>query len=185
MITSETIKEIFPALIKAQVGAERPVKKNQGYNYKYADLKEVLRVVRPVLEKNGLGIIQKPFTDESRVGVTTRLIHESGEWIESTYSTPLKKLDPQDVGSVITYYRRYAVLGALNLAPEDDDAETASKNRNNNQHAAEGHRPATDKQKSFVERLIVQNNLQDQVTDEWFDNLTAKQANEFIGRYRL
>jgi hypothetical protein len=82
--------------------------------------------VRPKFTKHGIAIIQVPTNGpESNIGVTTRLAHSSGQWIEgSLYIAPLK-FDAQGVGSVITYLRRYALLAMAGVAPDDDDGEAA------------------------------------------------------------
>ena len=60
--------------------------------------------------------------------VRTILVHaESGESFETTTSIPLVKADPQGYGSALTYARRYAIMGLLGLAPEDDDGQAASR----------------------------------------------------------
>jgi hypothetical protein len=54
-------------------------------------------------------------------------VHSSGEWMEATYTMHPVKQSPQDLGSAITYQRRYAVGAVLSLnIDDDDDANSAS-----------------------------------------------------------
>ena len=128
MNKSPSITKLAPALAKAQ--AEMPVVKMNAQNpflkNKYADLGAVIETSRPILSKHGLAIIQTPVSDGDKIGVTTMLIHESGEWLEDTIyltSANSKGLsDAQSAGVVISYLRRYSWSSILGLyADEDND----------------------------------------------------------------
>lgn len=143
MKKSESIKELAAALATAQgqfASAEREktasvqMKSGGKYSYAYADLAAYLDVCRAPLAANGLSITQEAVTEGNRVHVTTLLMHASGEWIESSplslaiISRGGDSVDPQAVGSAITYARRYALSAVLGMASEvDDDAAKASK----------------------------------------------------------
>ena len=131
MKKSESITKLAQALAKAQ--GEMPVVKMNAQNpflkNKYADLGAVIETSRPVLAKHGLSISQFPVSDGERVGVTSILMHESGEWLEDTLTfgvTDSKGLSvAQASGVVISYARRYswaAIIGAY--ADEDVDGHT-------------------------------------------------------------
>lgn len=128
MNRSETITEIAKALAKFQSEVSDPnrTKENASLNSKYVTLDSLLQAVRPVLANNGLSFLQVPFTGTDVVSVTTMLLHESGEWLESDpFTLPLMKKDPQGVGSVVTYARRYSLSSILGVAwDEDDDAQS-------------------------------------------------------------
>lgn len=128
MATSESIKELATALAKAQSTIQNPHKKsdNKHFNSKYADLAEVLDVVRPAMSSNGLSFTQMPSFKDGIVSVETMLMHTSGEWISSCASTPIGKHDPQGVGSAITYLRRYSLAAVAGVAQDDDDGNSAS-----------------------------------------------------------
>lgn len=98
--------------------------KNPFYKNKYASLSNIIEAVNKPLNDNGLSIVQMPCNE----GLTTMLVHSSGEWISSTSSTPVKdSTDPQKLGSAITYARRYALGAILSLnIDEDDDGQKAS-----------------------------------------------------------
>ena len=126
---SETIGAIAGALAKAQAEM-KSAKKNQDNPYfksVYADLASCYEACREPLAKNGIAVFQgiEDSTDGESVTLNTMLLHSSGEWLSSSLRMPLLKKDPQAVGSVITYARRYGLSAAIGLASEDDDAESA------------------------------------------------------------
>ena len=132
---SEQLNELATALSKAQ--AEMPAVPMNAVNpflkNKYADLAEMIRVASPVLAKHGLSISQQPVSMEGQVGVTTTLLHTSGQWIEDTISLPLGdekgKSLAQVAGSIITYLRRYSYGAIVGLATDEDtDGNAPSKN---------------------------------------------------------
>ncbi len=124
--TGQTLgSELAHALVQAQVEYESIDRTKSGYNYKYAPLEVVRRAVLPTLHKHGLAVMQYPVSDDDRVGVTTYLVHQSGEYVQETFMTRLPKTDPQSVGAAITYYRRYSLLACLGLAPEDEDTDAS------------------------------------------------------------
>lgn len=127
MKTSESIKEIASAMNKAQaeMTAAKKDSKNPFFKSSYADLGSVVLALKEAFCNNGLSYVQVPLMEESSVGVTTRLMHSSGEWIEGTLTLPMAKLDPQGAGSAITYARRYALQAMAGIPSADDDAEFA------------------------------------------------------------
>ena len=129
MQTSATIGAIAKAFAAAQGELENVTKdrENPFYNAKYATLAAVLDEVRPVLAKNGIGVVQSPGTnDKGQITVTTTLVHESGEWMQSCFVVPTSKNDAQGVGSAISYGRRYSLAAMCGVAQEDDDANAAA-----------------------------------------------------------
>jgi hypothetical protein len=126
MLTSATIENISKALIKfhAEVGKIIKASSNPFFKSKYASLPDILDSIREPLASSGLVIIQTPTQNN---GLTTRLLHSSGEWFEDTYFMQPVKNDPQGLGSLITYQRRYALGSILSLnIDEDDDGNKAS-----------------------------------------------------------
>ncbi len=130
MKKSESIKELASALkdFQAEVKNPKNVANNPFFNSKYAPLDEVINTVKEPLSKYGLSYIQMPNSEDGNlVAITTMLLHESGEWIESE---PLKlksdKPTAQGSGSSITYARRYQLSAMLGIASEDEDDGTAT-----------------------------------------------------------
>jgi hypothetical protein len=100
---------------------------NPHFRNRYCSLDAILDAVRPVLKKHGLAISQEPITSDGMVGVTTRIIHTTGESTESTLLLPVQQNTAQGFGSALTYARRYAVASVLGIAADDDDdGEVAS-----------------------------------------------------------
>lgn len=134
MNKSPSISKLADALSKAQ--AEMPAVKMNATNpflkNKYADLGAVIEATRPVLTKNGLSISQFPTSDGDRIGLTSILMHTSGEWLEDTiFISPSdsKGLSvAQSAGVVISYLRRYqwqSIIGVY--SDEDTDGHAVSK----------------------------------------------------------
>lgn len=124
---SENIGELAAALAKAQaeVGTVHKDSANPYFKSSYASLAAVWEATRPILSKHGLSIVQLPSHDESGYYVETMLMHGSGQWIKSrTYMKPAKD-DPQGIGSLISYARRYALQAVTMVCPDDDDGEAA------------------------------------------------------------
>ncbi len=132
MKISESIKELSTALSKFQGEVKNPHNEatNPQYKSKYAPLDVVINTIKPLLSKHGLSFIQSTSTEGESVGITTLLLHESGEWIESdTMFLPayqlkgggVKEFNAQGIGSSTTYGRRYQLSAMLGLSSEDDD----------------------------------------------------------------
>jgi len=126
MKTSSEIKNISAALVKVIGEVKNSPKTSQGYGYKYSSLDEVLNIVRPIIAKHGLTMIQSQSLDKERglVIVKTLLMHISGEFIETQTSCPFETLKGmnayQSLGSAITYLRRYAITSMFAIASEED-----------------------------------------------------------------
>ena len=124
---SENIGELAAALAKAQgeVGTVTKDSANPFFKSNYASLAAVWEATRPILSKHQLSVVQMPSHDEAGYYVETQLMHSSGQWIRSrTYMKPAKD-DPQGIGSLISYARRYALQAVTMICPDDDDGEAA------------------------------------------------------------
>ena len=127
MNSSESIKNLAEALCNAQATMGGAVKDsaNPFFKSSYADLTSVIKAIKDPFAKNGLSYTQFPISNEHGVGVCTRLMHNSGEWIEEEFVLPLVKRDPQSGGSCLTYCRRYSLQSLAGIPVADDDAEAA------------------------------------------------------------
>ena len=126
MEKSESIKNLAMALVKfhSQMGKVKKDSSNPFFKSKYAALPDILSAINDPLVNCGLAIAQFPF---GTTGLTTILMHESGEYLMETSQMTPSKNDPQGIGSCITYQRRYAVGAILSLnIDEDDDGNKAS-----------------------------------------------------------
>ena len=96
------------------------------YSYTYADLASVLEHVRPVLAAHDLVVTQDTRIEDGRLCVYTTLVHTSGETLAfGPLSGPMGQTW-QQVGSAITYARRYSLLAALGIAADDDDDDAST-----------------------------------------------------------
>jgi len=128
------MKNIATAFVKAQRDFAPALKTstNPHFESKYADLAACVEAVIDALNTNGIAMIQRTHDDETGVTVETVFIHESGETIESgRLHVPAAKNDPQRYGSALTYARRYSLMAACGIAPEDDDGNSASRKPKN------------------------------------------------------
>lgn len=136
---SPELGELAAALAKAQAAIKGAVKDsdNPFFKSKYADLASVWDACRKQLTDNELAVVQAPVMNGS-LGVTTMLLHSSGQWIAAHLSAMPKDQGPQAIGSVISYLRRYSLAAFAGVPQIDDDAEGAE-----GRHEAPGKRDIT------------------------------------------
>lgn len=131
-------KNIYAAFVKSQVafGPALKTHTNPAFKSKYADLSACIEAVVDALNANGIGLVQRTHPDERGVTVETVFVHESGESMSGgTLHVPASKQDAQGYGSALSYARRYSLMAACGIAPEDDDGNAASKPRQQQQPA--------------------------------------------------
>jgi hypothetical protein len=201
MEKSEQINDLATALAKAQAAIMPAAKDgtNPHFRSKYASLGAVWEACRAPLNSNGLSVVQMPAdAGPERVGLTSMLIHTSGQYIACTYSTKLQQDNAQGVGSALTYLRRYGLAALIGIvADEDDDGNAASQPRQSStpasyqQPAANGHSSApnkiTDKQRAMLFAIWKKNEFEGTL-EAWIETnykvhvseLTTKQASEAI-----
>ena len=143
MLMSESTANLFGALIKARADIETVVKDKAGFGYNYATLDNVINMLKTVLPKHDLGYAQFPETIDGKDGVTTIIIHKSGEYMSARYemdATPMKGTNmTQQKGASITYTRRYALCSVFGIPTEEDtDGRVSGDN---------GFKPMTEAQK--------------------------------------
>lgn len=125
--------ELNAALAKAQ-GEFEAIEKSKEVrfgdrSYKYAPLDEIFKKCLPVLSRNGLSVTQLLEGGENGPGLRTELRHAAGGVVGSTFPLPTLPQKPQELGSVLTYLRRYALIALLGIAPEDDDDDGEQANQ--------------------------------------------------------
>ena len=124
------MKNISTALVKAQKAFGPALKSSTNPHFKsrYADLSACVEAVIEGLNGAGIALIQRTSEDMTGVTVETVFIHESGEMLEcGKLHVPASKQDPQGYGSALTYARRYSLMAACGIAPEDDDGNAGSR----------------------------------------------------------
>lgn len=119
--------KLAEALAKAQAEMKAaPLNKvNPHFKSKYADLPAVIDAVRPALTKHGLSVTQTTRIAEGGLVLVTTLHHASGETLSGEYPLPVGK--PQEMGSAITYARRYSLAALCCIAADEDDDANASE----------------------------------------------------------
>ena len=136
---SRAQQHIARALSRAQLELQNPAARHEGQirrplasgssllePYRYANLADSLALVRPVLGRHGMSVVQSTRTDKDSglLILETRLIHESGEWLSSDY--PVARLegalcdDPRQTGAALTYARRQSLFALVGIAGQAD-----------------------------------------------------------------
>lgn len=129
MQRSDTIGELAKALAAANLEITNPALDavNPHFKSRYASLGAIINAVRLPLARHGISAVQTVSTDGGAVGVTTTLLHASGEWMAETAMSALPdRATVQQLGSVITYLRRYALASITGIVGEDDDDGNAT-----------------------------------------------------------
>jgi hypothetical protein len=124
------MKQIAAALVKAQreFGPALKTSSNPHFKSRYADLAACVEAVMDGLNNNGVMLMQHCHESDSGVIVETVFVHESGEIFSAgKLHVPATKHDAQGYGSALTYARRYSLMAACGIAPEDDDGNAASR----------------------------------------------------------
>jgi hypothetical protein len=130
MRTSEQINDLATALAAAQGEMANATynRVNPHFRSKYADLASVRDATIPALSKHGLALAQfTSFDGDGTFLLVTRLLHASGQWMESVFPLPMMIDKPQIMGSAQTYARRYAWSGMCGIASEEDDDANAAQ----------------------------------------------------------
>lgn len=156
---------ILKSLLAARREMEAPAKTatNPHFSSKYAPLDELVRVSFGPLEKHGLMLVQKPTMVDGRMVLATDIISESGETLACGWYELPQGASPQQMGSALTYARRYTMGAILGLAAEDDD----------DGNAAETHKPAPARQ--VVPRSGDRKALENAFFDAWNGTRTKEQ----------
>lgn len=124
------MQKIASAFLKAQTQFAPALKTNTNPHFKskYAALDACIEAVIDALHSNGIAMLQPTRDAEGGVKVETLFLHESGEQLSGgTLFVPADKQNPQGYGSALTYARRYSLMAACGIAPEDDDGNAGSQ----------------------------------------------------------
>ena len=173
---SQNIGKIAIALSKVQgtVGlipksktATVPMKSGGQFKYSYADLANIWEAIRKSLMENEIAVTQLFSMQENRGYMTTILMHSSGEWIKSVLEIGSHE-KIQELGSEITYLRRYGLSSILGIAAdEDEDGQAANTSKRTLAKEpiailSKETRKITDKQEAFLDSLVLQVELIDE-----------------------
>lgn len=121
---------IYEKLYQVQTSLDAVVKSNKGVHGKYADLKTLLKTIKPLLEKQKLLLIQELAGEGGTMTVVTHIIdsEKPDSAIQHSVSWSVQGLTLQQAGSARTYLCRYALLTMFVVPVVDDDAAAASFN---------------------------------------------------------
>lgn len=119
---------LVAALARAQLNMPPIAKNHENPHFKsrYADIADVLAVVRPVLAKEGIAITQTTRVTDAGCELVTCLL-KGDDRLESAMPLQIDQ-KAQDLGSRLTYLRRYALCALVGVAAEDDDDGHAASN---------------------------------------------------------
>jgi hypothetical protein len=124
MERSEEVKDLVTALSKFQGTVNNAIKNAKGiHNNKYADLAEVWNTIRGPLSDNNLSVTQFVSNLDDKVGVQTSVYHSSGQFLSEVFHTRPAKNGIHELGSCISYLRRYCLAAILGIAQQDDDGQ--------------------------------------------------------------
>ena len=135
MQRSETIGELAKALAAANGHIKNPNLDavNPHFKSRYASLGAIINAVRAPLAAQGISAVQTVSNDGGSVGVTTTLLHSSGEWMaETIWSALPDRATVQQLGSSITYLRRYSLAAITGIVGEEDDDGNAGSTGDRN-----------------------------------------------------
>lgn len=118
-------KNIYQRLHEAkfEIGKVAKNAKNPHFKNTYADLNALIEAVEPILLDKGLVLLQ-PIKDGKVFSIITDV--NSASFVESYLGLPIG-ITPQQMGSAITYFRRYTLSSLLTLQAIDDDGQHASQ----------------------------------------------------------
>jgi hypothetical protein len=129
---------LYGALAKAQGEMSNPIKNREvsvksdkgSYKFAYATLDSILDIVRAPLAKHGLSFTQTLERREDGMVMCLRLYHAGGASISTSMPIDSARVARmQELGSLMTFARRYQVASFFGLAAEeDDDANAADGN---------------------------------------------------------
>jgi len=167
--------KLAEALVKAQGELENVqrsgvAKITEGRNHRYATLGDGLAVVRPVLSKHGLAITHQTRILNDGMVLLARLIHVSGEWLESEWPLGPLNMMPKERGSALTYARRYTLFSLVGIAGEDDDdGEAASEPRGNGAKPIAPVRPSSASRYFDEARQQIEAETDSRALKEWWN----------------
>jgi len=175
MKRSETITAIAPAWVAALNKLELVGRDNTGNYGTYATIGATLADIKPVFAEFDIAVSQEVLQGQNANGQTiivqTLVTHSSGEWFESegTAIPQKQQAGPQDIGSAITYARRYDLQTFLGMSSEDDDGQRA-QDRHMASHAApvEPH-PLADRIDTVLASFKRMTDTQKEALREWAD----------------
>ncbi len=192
MNKSESIVEISKAMAKFQAEVKQPFKdaNNPFFKSKYVPLESVVESITSIAPNHGISFVQWASNDDTgRVGVSTMIMHTSGEYIEfDPVYMNADKNTAQGAGALISYLKRYSLSAVFGItSDQDDDGNHASGNTNKPKQQPKARpeqiKDLQDKIKQAVE--IGGDDATEQKVMQWlkiseYDTVTEAQINPMI-----
>ena len=122
------MKNLYKKLLAVQQSVKAIEKDSVNPHFKnsYFDINTLLAALKPILSANGLIVLQPVMVVDGTNVLQTHVIDaESGESLTSSITLPSTE-KAQELGSALTYYRRYSLQAMFLLEAEDDDGEVAT-----------------------------------------------------------
>lgn len=190
MKQSESIVEISKALTKAWGSMENPkhnktvrvqTKKGGQYSFDYTDLGGIIDGIKPHFKEHGISVMQHAYTEivENRlfVYVTTKIMHESGEWMSTKPLIMPANNSVQEMGGQITYLKRYSLSAILGISTEeDDDANGSSGNEAKFEEKEKPKAPPETTKAELIAKFKVGGGTEEQF-HEWYAKQTSRGFN--------
>lgn len=151
-----------------KVGAIAKEEVNPFFNSKYFDINGLIETIKPILNECELTLTQ-PIQALDGKNILNTFLKHGERIIESSSITLPENLDPQKMGSAITYFRRYAIQSMLLLQAEDDDANKAA-----------GHKPTETTEPAAFEQMRNAKSIED-IKRIWNKNKSLQSDNAFLG----
>lgn len=189
----ETSSNLAPALVKFQSDvptiaknqtAQIAMKNGGSYSYKYADLSDIWEAIRKPLKDNGLAVTQFLVGgSDGHTGIKTTIWHESGESVSETVDVPTGNKTAQEVGSQITYYKRYALGASLGISTEEDDDGKAGNSKSDVTPRASTNKEPSEKQIAMIRALAKEKGVESSAVDARLKEIkTSADASSAIKR---
>ena len=113
---------------QSKVDAVKKDAKNPFFKSNYVDINGIIKAITPTLKECGISYSQSPDIQDG-VDVLVTEIYDADKpdsKIRSVMRLIMTKQDMQQLGSAVTYARRYQLVSLLGLEAEDDDGNYAS-----------------------------------------------------------
>lgn len=109
------------------------------YRYTYADYADIMRAAGPLFGKYGLSFSCSPQYADRTIVLTGRLMHKAGGYLDGTM--PVTMGPPQQIGSDLSYMKRYLLTSLAGIATDDEDDEMMRGMPRQQQQVAAPQRP--------------------------------------------
>jgi hypothetical protein len=124
MKSSKQVGQISTALAAAQRECKEAAKGGTSHMGKYERIEDLQAQSKKAFGNNGLAFVMAPYSATlGMLGIRWRLTHVSGEWLSDAWEVAITAKTPQDIGKMLTYFRRYTLAGILPLLAPDEDID--------------------------------------------------------------